>query len=169
MDYSCTAGVYYTLTTRILLLVSLWWYTAQRCWWFPSSHQDHPLMKESINPVSRIYLSHYCASRQGWKTFLHRDNHVWMGRTGLEPAEPEGTRFTVWPATNYGIPSQNRHQPVSNIFVRAMPCTIRFLFLHLFCTGCHMMDFLSCIATFRLSYILQPPDIWKEVETSRRS
>lgn len=30
-----------------------------------------------------------------------------MGRAGLEPAEPEGTRFTVWPATSYGIPTQN--------------------------------------------------------------
>ena len=29
-----------------------------------------------------------------------------MGRVGLEPTEPEGTRFTVWPATSYGIPTR---------------------------------------------------------------
>ena len=29
-----------------------------------------------------------------------------VGRVGLEPTEPEGTRFTVWPATNYGIPTR---------------------------------------------------------------
>ena len=32
LDYSCTAGVYSSLTTRILLLTSLWWYTAGYCW-----------------------------------------------------------------------------------------------------------------------------------------
>ena len=26
-----------------------------------------------------------------------------MGEDGVEPPEPEGTRFTVWPATTYGI------------------------------------------------------------------
>ena len=30
-----------------------------------------------------------------------------MGRVGLEPTEPEGTRFTVWPAANYGIPAHS--------------------------------------------------------------
>ena len=29
-----------------------------------------------------------------------------MGRARIELAEPEGTRFTVWPATNYGIPTR---------------------------------------------------------------
>ena len=29
-----------------------------------------------------------------------------VGRIGLEPTEPEGTRFTVWPATNYDIPTR---------------------------------------------------------------
>lgn len=28
-----------------------------------------------------------------------------VGRIGLEPTEPESTRFTVWPATNYGLPT----------------------------------------------------------------
>ena len=28
-----------------------------------------------------------------------------VGRAGLEPAEPLGTRFTVWSATCYGIPT----------------------------------------------------------------
>ena len=37
LDYSCTASVYSTPTTRILLLTSLWWYTAKRCWRFSSS------------------------------------------------------------------------------------------------------------------------------------
>lgn len=27
-----------------------------------------------------------------------------MERSGLEPPESEDTRFTVWPAANYGIP-----------------------------------------------------------------
>lgn len=30
MGYSCTASVYYTPTTRVLLLTSLWWYTTRR-------------------------------------------------------------------------------------------------------------------------------------------
>ena len=103
---------YCTLTTRILLLVSLWWYTAQRCWWFPSSHQDHPLMKESINPVSRIYLSRYCTSRQGWKTFLHRDNHVWTGIAGLEPATSWLTvmRSTYWTICHYYQPVRKTYK-----------------------------------------------------------
>ena len=28
-----------------------------------------------------------------------------MGRVGLEPTESIDTRFTVWPATNYGLPT----------------------------------------------------------------
>lgn len=50
MDCSCTASVYWSPTTRSLLLTSLWWYTARHCWRFPSS----PM--ESL-PVERISLS----------------------------------------------------------------------------------------------------------------
>lgn len=30
-----------------------------------------------------------------------------MGRVRIELTEPEGTRFTVWPATNYGLPTRD--------------------------------------------------------------
>ena len=31
-----------------------------------------------------------------------------VGRIGLEPTEPEGTGFTIRPATNYGLPTHMR-------------------------------------------------------------
>lgn len=68
----------------------------------------------------RVDLNHICRTRIV----------IRMGRTGLEPAEPEGTRFTVWPATNYGISSPNGPAPVSNIFIVHMLYTIRFAAFH---------------------------------------
>lgn len=45
MDYSCTASVYYSPTTRILLLTSLWWYTARHCWRCSSSPTESLLLE----------------------------------------------------------------------------------------------------------------------------
>lgn len=78
----------------------------------------------SIPIMSRTNRGIVCKKRSLKHVHLHFGG---MGRDGLEPTESEDTRFTVWPATNYGIPSLNRHRPVSNSFVRAMPCTMRFL------------------------------------------
>ena len=33
------------------------------------------------------------------------DTQTKVGKIGLELTEPEGTIFTVWPATNYGLPT----------------------------------------------------------------
>lgn len=74
--------------------------------------------------MSRTNRGIVCKKRSLKHVHLHFGG---MGRDGLEPTESEDTRFTVWPATNYGISSLNRHRPVSNSFVRAMPCTMRFL------------------------------------------
>ena len=74
--------------------------------------------------MSRTNRGIVCKKRSLKHVHLHFGG---MGRDGLEPTESEDTRFTIWPATNYGIPSLNRHRPVSNSFVRAMPCTMRFL------------------------------------------
>ena len=53
--------------------------------------------KESLDPVSRISLSHYSASRQDWKIHLHRGNHVWIAMVGLEPTYFGGsTNWTTW-------------------------------------------------------------------------
>lgn len=94
----------------------------------------------SIPIMPRTNRGIVCKKRSLKHVHLHFGG---MGRDGLEPTESEDTRFTVWPATNYGIPSLNRHRPVSNSFVRAMPCTIRSLFLHLFSSACRMMEYLT--------------------------
>lgn len=52
LDYSCTAGVYSSLTTRILLLTSLWWYTAGHCW-------RVPVFSTGITPGRKDRLTQY--------------------------------------------------------------------------------------------------------------
>ena len=85
LDYSCTASVYSTPTTRILLLTSLWWYTATIVDDVRLHQQNHFCRKESACPVSRISLSLYHCISAGLKIHLHWVNHVWTDRIGIEP------------------------------------------------------------------------------------
>lgn len=58
MDYFCTADVYYSPTTRILHLTSLWWYTARHCWWFPSPPPESlPVERISLSNISNKHIS----------------------------------------------------------------------------------------------------------------
>lgn len=86
LDYSCTASVYCTPTTRILLLDLLWWYTTRHVGSFFLLWQDHPHQKDSLwSSIPNYSISLNPASQLGWKTYLHWVNHVWIGMGGFEP------------------------------------------------------------------------------------
>lgn len=73
MGYSCTASVYYTPTTRVLLLTSLWWYTTRHyaqflcvpwhshatdgwCYYqYPDS--NNPIIPESLSTTEKSFFT----------------------------------------------------------------------------------------------------------------
>ena len=74
--------------------------------------------------MSRTNRGIVCKKRSLKHVHLHFGG---MGRDGLEPTESEDTRFTVWPATNYGIPSLNRTRRLAMFLFAPCPGTMRFL------------------------------------------
>ena len=104
--YSCTASVYYSPATRILLLAYLSWYTAQHCWRLSvSSSKITFWLKPLHDPVSRTkkkdsLLVHLgCAEKHIFTEVIMFKMEV----VGVEPTSNAPTYTSLFPETAFAI------------------------------------------------------------------